>query len=110
MRIIKKIFMVVSFLVYYFGKVIQSNIYIAYDILTPNLNASPEFFWIPIKVKSDFGILLLSNLISMTPGTLSVEITSDKKRLLVHSLYHNLDGKIFSEIDKVQSKIINLTT
>jgi multisubunit Na+/H+ antiporter MnhE subunit len=110
MKVIKKIYLVIFFLAYYLFKVVQANIYIAYDILTPKNFATPEFIWIPIKVKSDIGILLLSNLITMTPGTLTVELTNDKKKILVHSLYNTMDGKVISDINQIQSKIIKLTT
>ncbi len=110
MKIIKKIYLSFFFLIFYLFKVIQANIFIAYDILTPSLRAKPEFIWIPIKVTSDFGILLLSNLITMTPGTLTVEITPDKKNLLVHCLYYMEGDKVHQEINSIQSKILQLTT
>jgi len=54
------------------------------------------------------GILLLCNLLSMTPGTLSVEIAHDKKKLLVHCLYNNMEGNVVSDIEEMQDKIIRL--
>lgn len=109
MRGVKKIYLIIAFMMFYLKKVIQANVFIAYDILTPNLSTNPVLIWIPIKVETDFGILLLSNLVTMTPGTLSVEVAKDKKRMLVHSLYHKTDEKLISEISDMQLKIINLT-
>ena len=108
MKALKKIYLVISFLMYYLLKLIQANIYIAYDILTPKLHTNPGFIRIPLRVNSDPGILLLCNLLSMTPGTLSVDISPDKKKLLVHCLYNNLDGKIVTDIEEMQDKIIKL--
>lgn len=108
MKALKKIYLVFSFLLYYLLKLVQANIYIAYDILTPKLHTNPNFVWIPIRVHSDLGILLLCNLLSMTPGTLSVEIAHDKKKLLVHCLYNNMEGNVVSDIEEMQDKIIRL--
>ncbi len=108
MKAIKKIYLVISFLIFYLLKLIQANIYIAYDILTPKMYTNPGFVWIPLKVNSDIGILLLSNLLSMTPGTLSVDIDHERKKLLIHCLYNTLDRNVVAEIEEMQNKIIKL--
>lgn len=108
MKIIIKLYLVISFLVFYFFKLVQANIYIAYDILTPKTHTNPGFVWVPLKTSSDLGILLFSNLLSMTPGTLSVDITKDRKNLLVHYLYNDTENSIITDIDKIQEKIIKL--
>ncbi len=110
MKVVKKIYLAVYFLIYYFFKVVQANIYITYDILTPKALSTPELIWIPIRVNSDLGLLLLTNLITMTPGTLSIEVTEDKTKILVHCLYNDKNDSVISDIEKIQSKIIRLTT
>ncbi|WP_430817596.1 Na+/H+ antiporter subunit E [Carboxylicivirga sp. RSCT41] len=110
MRVMTKTYLVISFLVYYLLKLIQANVYIAYDILTPKMHTNPGFVWIPLRVKSDVGVLLLSNLLSMTPGTLTVDIRPDKSELLVHCLYNVADGKVVDEIEEMQDKILKLTS
>ncbi len=110
MKIIDKTYQAALFLIYYLIKVVQANVYIAYDILTPKALSTPELIWIPIKIKTDFGLLLLTNLITMTPGTLSIELSEDKKKILVHSLYNDKNGNVIEDIEKIQSKIIRLTT
>ena len=110
MKALKKLYLVISFLMFYLVKMIQANIYIAYDILTPKMHTNPGFVWIPLKVNSDIGILLLSNLLSMTPGTLSVDIDQDKKKLLVHCLYNTSGGNVIADIEEIQDRIIKLTS
>ncbi|MCG8581374.1 MAG: Na+/H+ antiporter subunit E [Bacteroidales bacterium] len=110
MRVITKIYQIISFLMYYLLKLVQANVYIAYDILTPKMHTNPGVVWIPLRVKSDIGVLLLSNLLSMTPGTLTVDIRPDKSELLVHCLYNASDGKVVDEIEEMQDRIITLTT
>ena len=108
MRALKKIYLIVSFFIFYLLKLIQANIYLAYDILTPKMHTNPGFVWIPLRNSSDIGILLLCNLVSMTPGTLSVEVNENKKQLLVHCLYKDANGKVIADIEEIQDKIIKL--
>jgi multisubunit Na+/H+ antiporter MnhE subunit len=84
---------------------VQSNIIIALDILTPKNRINPDFLQIPLFLQSNFGLLLFSNLVSMTPGTLSVDIIDNKKILLVHVLYNNNNQQVLDELEKLQKKI-----
>jgi multisubunit Na+/H+ antiporter MnhE subunit len=74
------------------------------------MHTNPGFIWVPLKLQSDFGILIFSNLLSMTPGTLTVDLSGDKKKLLVHFLYNNEKDEISFEINKIQDKILKLTS
>jgi multicomponent Na+:H+ antiporter subunit E len=47
----------------------------------------PGFIAIPLDARTDFEILIVSNLISMTPGTLSMDISPDRKFLYLHVMY-----------------------
>ena len=47
----------------------------------------PRFVALPLRVQGDFPITLLANLITLTPGTLSVDVTPDRRALLVHLLH-----------------------
>ncbi len=109
MKFLKKIYYILEFIVYYLSKLIQANIFIAYDILTPKMHIKPAFMQIPLKIKSDTGILLFSNLLSMTPGTLSIDISEDKKSLLVHVLYYSDDELMQKDFEGIQGKIIKIT-
>ena len=94
---------------FYIFKLIQSNIYIAWDILTPRMRTNPGYIWVPVKLKSDFGLLLFSNLLSMTPGTLSIDYDKNKRALLVHYLYNNEKHSVENDIEAIQSRIKMIT-
>ncbi len=97
-----------AFVLFYVFKLVQSNVYIAYDIITPKMHTSPGFVWIPVRTNSKFGLLLFSNLLSMTPGTLSIDFSGEKNALLVHYLYNNKEHTVTDEIEEIQNKIIDL--
>ncbi|MBN2486980.1 MAG: Na+/H+ antiporter subunit E [Bacteroidales bacterium] len=105
MKIIAKTYNILSFIFFYLLKLIESNLYIAYDILTPKMHVKPGMIEVPITIRSDFGILLFSNLLSMTPGSLSIDISVDKKQMKVHILYNNNEQKSLKEIENIQERI-----
>ncbi len=77
----------VTFVGYYLWELIKSNVIVAWDVLTPQHNMTPGVVAIPILAETDFEITLLANLISMTPGTLSLDVSEDRKTLYVHAMY-----------------------
>nr|WP_204330222.1 Na+/H+ antiporter subunit E [Rhizobium phaseoli] len=55
-------------------------------ILSPDMKLKPGIFGFPLTVTSDFEITLLANLITLTPGTLSVDVSTDRRTLYIHAL------------------------
>ena len=47
----------------------------------------PAIIIMPLDVKTDAGILLVANLISLTPGTLSLDVSEDRKNLKIHAMF-----------------------
>jgi multicomponent Na+:H+ antiporter subunit E len=63
-----------------------SSVQVAVTVLSPKDLSRPRLVTIPLRVRSDVGISMVANFISLTPGTLSVDVSPDRKTLLVHSL------------------------
>jgi len=55
-------------------------------VVTPDMRLDPGIFEYRLKVDRDFEITLLANLITLTPGTLSVDVSPDRKWLYVHAI------------------------
>ncbi|HDR50706.1 MAG TPA: hypothetical protein ENN90_03670 [Mariniphaga anaerophila] len=109
MKVIKKVYYILEFIVFYMVKLVQANLYIAWDILTPEMHTKPAFMEIPVTLKSNFGLLLYSNLLSMTPGSMSMDITEDKKTILVHVLYYSTGDIMLKDFMNIQEKIKRIT-
>jgi len=110
MKLIKKIYYVLEFTGFYLYNLAAANIFIAWDILTPKMRMKPAFMEIPVTLKSDFGLLLFSNLLSMTPGTISMDISEDKKTVQVHVLYYKSDEIMLEDFSRIQNKIKKITS
>ncbi|SJZ81018.1 Na+/H+ antiporter subunit E [Consotaella salsifontis] len=72
--------------VYFLGQLMLSAWRVAMVVLRPKLAIEPGIFAFPLSVKSDFEITLLANMITLTPGTLSVDVSEDRSTLYVHAL------------------------
>jgi len=77
----------VKFLGVVLWDILVANMAVAKLILGRNKNLNPGFFYIDLDIETPLGISLLANTISLTPGTVSCDLTEDRKRLLVHALH-----------------------
>ena len=59
---------------------------VAVLVASPKMEIKPGVFAFPLTVDRDFEITLLANLITLTPGTLSVDVSEDRRFLYVHAL------------------------
>lgn len=83
----KKVYQIVSFILFFIWALIQANLRVAYEVITPPHTMRPAIVAIPLDVKTDTAITLLANLITLTPGTLSLDVSADRKELYVHTMF-----------------------
>jgi multicomponent Na+:H+ antiporter subunit E len=76
----------VSLLVYFLWELVVANVLLARDVMRPLSRLRPAIVAVPLSLKDDKQILLLANLITLTPGTLSLDVSSDRKYLYVHAM------------------------
>ncbi|MBW8367133.1 MAG: Na+/H+ antiporter subunit E [Arenimonas sp.] len=67
--------------------IVVSNIEVARRILGRQSLIHPGFVWVPLDITNPHGIAALAGIITMTPGTLSSELTADRRHLLVHCFH-----------------------
>lgn len=65
--------------------IVTSNIEVARLILGPERRIRPAFVWLPLSITDAHGIVALAGIITMTPGTLSADISPDRRHLLIHA-------------------------
>lgn len=65
-------------------ELIKSGLRVAALVLRPQMKLAPGIVAVPLRLEHDFEIALLANLITLTPGTLSVDVSPDKRILYVH--------------------------
>ncbi|AHM60100.1 monovalent cation/H+ antiporter subunit E [Flammeovirgaceae bacterium 311] len=77
----------ISFLLFFLKEVFVANLKIAYDIITPRYRMRPTVIALPLTAKTNVEITLLACMITLTPGSLTLDVSEDKKILWVHILY-----------------------
>ncbi len=78
---------IVRFVVYVLWEIILANINVARVVLlTPKEQIKPGIVAIPLDIRSDAEITMLANLITLTPGTLSLDVADDRSCLYVHAI------------------------
>lgn len=82
-----KLFRMIEFVWFYLRELLVSNLRVAYDVLTVHHHMKPQIIELSVSHLSDKQLLIASNLISMTPGTLSLDVSDDREVLYVHAMY-----------------------
>lgn len=108
MKTIVKIKRIIGFIGFYLMNLVLANIQLAWQIMQPRLHLKPGIIAIPLSIVDNRGILLLINLISMTPGTFSLDLTDDKQFLYVHFLFYSNEKKMIKDIMKMEQRVIKL--
>ena len=81
----KRYFWFIIYLFIFIWECIKANIDVAYRVLHPAMPIRPGIVKVRTTLKSDFAKMLLANSITMTPGTISVDIIGDN--LFIHWIY-----------------------
>ena len=107
---ISRIPKIIGFTLYFIYELILANLKVTIDVLTPKHRMQPVIVAVPLDAKSDFEITLLANLITLTPGTLSLDISEDKKVLYIHSMYVSDPDEFRAQIkDGFERKLLEIT-
>lgn len=73
-----------AFLVY---ELILANMRLAADVVRPTRTVRPAVVRVPLDVTSDAEILMLSALVNLTPGSIVLDVTEDRKTMYVHVMH-----------------------
>lgn len=78
--------------------ILTANVEVALLIVGPVKKLKPGFVAIPIEVDSDLGITILASTVSLTPGTVSAEVSKDRAWLYVHSLHLENEAELIESV------------
>lgn len=78
--------------------IVKANVEIALRILGPESRIRPAYVWVPLDIASPQGIAVFASIITMTPGTLSCEVSADRRWLLVHAFHADDAAAVAAEV------------
>ena len=108
MKIISRVMALVNFAGFYLREMIAANLQLAWDVVTPTQHMRPAIIPLPLDAKSDFEILVLSNLLAMTPGTLCLDVSADGSVMYVHALYVSDESATRRELKAFEARMLKL--
>lgn len=77
----------IRFLGFILIEIVVANLRVAYHVIFPGAEIKPGVVAIKIDLKTPNAITWLVNVISLTPGTLVLEISDDNKMIFVHDMF-----------------------
>lgn len=86
-RYCRKLFDLAHLALYFLWELVISSLQVVWDVMTPTQRSQPGIIAVPIDAKTDLEITILANLVSLTPGTLSLDLSNDHKTLYVHAMF-----------------------
>lgn len=86
MSLIKRLYYSLVLFVMFLWDLTASSIAVARAVLSPSDVTAPRLVTVPLKASTPGEITLVANYITLTPGTLTVDVSSDRKTLLIHDL------------------------
>lgn len=101
-----------NLLIFYIKSLFVSSFRVAYDIITPKDHMNPGILALPLEAKTDIEITLLANFITLTPGTLSLDLSEDRTILYVHDLFiddDDLERATRTLKNDFETRLLNLT-
>ncbi|MDR6299569.1 Na+/H+ antiporter subunit E [Mesonia maritima] len=88
----------VAFIFFFLFELIKANLQVAFDVVTKKFYMTPGIIKVPLEAETNLEISLLANLITLTPGTLSLDVSEDRKVLYVHAMYISDKEEFISDI------------
>ncbi len=82
-----KILPLVGLAAFFLRSLVAASLQVAYDVVTPRHRMRPGVIALPLEAKTDGEITLLAGLITLTPGTLVLDVSPDRRSLYIHVMY-----------------------
>lgn len=86
-RLLRRLPFMLWFLVVFAYDIVVANLRVAFEVVTPGYRMHVGIVRVPTDCRTPLEVTQLANVITMTPGTLTLEVDPDTYDLYVHSLY-----------------------
>ncbi|MEA2103978.1 MAG: Na+/H+ antiporter subunit E [Candidatus Cloacimonadota bacterium] len=81
---LNRIFYSIKYIVKLFWEMLKANFHVAYIVIHPKLPVKPGIVKIKTKLKRDSALTMLANSITLTPGTLTIDVDKENQFLYIH--------------------------
>lgn len=106
--VLRRLPRVPRFAVYFSWQVVRANVKVAWEVMTPGFRMSAGIVRVPTRCRTDFEVTLFANAITLTPGTLSLEIEPGSRAIHVHGLYVEDRAAFLADLARMEDEILRL--
>ncbi len=96
-----------AFAAQYAYELIVANLQVARIVISRDLDATPGLVAVPVELRG-YRLLLLANMVTLTPGTVSVDVSRDGSVLYVHALNLSTPDDLRNDVTDVQRRIVEV--
>ena len=98
----------IAFLAFFPKELVKSNLRVAYDVATPVWHMKPGVIAFPLQARTDMEIMFVSSVISLTPGTLSLDVSDDRRVLFIHAMFLQDEEQLRNDLRELEHRILKV--
>lgn len=100
-----KMLRLVGFSVYFLRILVIANLQVMWEVMTPGMSMTPRILRYPVGGLTDIERTTLANAISLTPGTLALDVSPDKQWLYIHCMYAKDKDRALRQLDELAMRL-----
>jgi multicomponent Na+:H+ antiporter subunit E len=97
---------VIAFVGYFAYEFLKSNVLVLWEIIRWRPRAAPVIVALPLRCRSTLETVFLANLITLTPGTLTLEVAEDPRTLYVHGMFAGDPEEFLRQLRELEDRML----
>lgn len=98
----------IRFTRFYLEELVLANFRVARAVLSPQPQLAPAVVAIPLEARSDLAVSLLANLVTLTPGSLTLDLSSDRSVMYVHVMQAEDIDQVRLDIKNLEARVLEV--
>lgn len=104
----KRIPKLFRFIGFFFSELFLANLRVAFDIVTPIWYMKPGVIAVPLDAETEMEITMVANMISLTPGTLSLDVSDDRRVLFIHAMFLEDEQAVRNDLKEMERRVLEI--
>lgn len=96
-------------LLLFLRELVLANLRVAREVATPGFSMEPAILAVPTRARNVLEAVLLANAITLTPGTLTLEVDEEQRILYVHALYAPSRDTVLVDLRRLEDLLLDVT-
>jgi multicomponent Na+:H+ antiporter subunit E len=90
-------------------ELVRANLRVAMEVLAPGFRMTAGIIRVPTRTRTPLEVVVLANAISLTPGTLTLQVDEQDRVLYVHGLYVTSRSEFLRSIARIEDLVLDIT-